>query len=258
MSRLDDLLTLNSWLLADMPMYAAQAATFPRDEVHQWRLFRSLVNVRQPGDASPAFLALQDHFLQEEIAAKGITDWHDLSPQEDGIYLWQGDITTLRVDAIVNAANSGMTGCYHPCHGCIDNAIHTYAGIQLRSACQAIMQAQGLPEPPGQAKFTPAFNLPCRYIIHTVGPIVQGELRERHRELLAACYRSCLQAAEARKLESLALCCISTGEFSFPHEEAAAIALREVRAYRSNGGACQVIFNVFSSLDREIYERLLS
>lgn len=256
MSRLKELVQLNNLLLEHMPEYRPQAKSFPEDEDAQWQLFRSLVNVRESGPVSDEFLALQDAFLKKEI--RNVTDWHDLAPAEEGIYLWQGDITTLRVDAIVNAANSGLTGCYHPCHKCIDNCIHTYAGVQLRNCCAEIMEEQGYPEPTGQAKITPAFNLPSKHVIHTVGPIVNGPLTDRHRELLVSCYRSCLILAEENHLESIAFCCISAGEFCFPNEEAAIIALREVRQYRRQGGQCKVIFNVFGDKDRDIYNQLLS
>lgn len=255
MSRLAELQKLNKLLLVDMPEYRPQAKSFPKDEDAQFRLFRSLVNVRPPKPVSSEFLSLQDAFLQKEI--RNVTDWRDLIPREEGICLWQGDITTLKVDAIVNAANSGMTGCYYPCHKCIDNCIHTYAGVRLRNACAEIMEKQGYPEPTGRAKITPAFNLPSKYVIHTVGPVVNGPLTDKHRELLAGCYRSCLKLADENKLESIAFCCISTGEFHFPNEEAAVIALREVRQYRQNGGQCIVVFNVFGDKDRGIYDHLL-
>ena len=160
----------------------------PTDEYNQKRLLRSLFNIRMPKDTSAEFLKIQDAYLQEENRRKGITDLADLEPVQDGIYLWQGDITTLKCGAVVNAANSQMLGCFNPCHGCIDNAIHTFAGIQLRRDCNEIMHEQGHDEPTGQAKITPAYNLPCRYIIHTVGPIVSGKLNEQHCELLKSCY----------------------------------------------------------------------
>lgn len=256
MSRLQELQKLNKLLLEDMPEYRSQAKSFPKNEDAQFRLFRSLVNVRRPKPISGEYLTAQDAFLQKEI--RNITDWHDLTPREDGIYLWQGDITTLKVDAIVNAANSGMTGCYYPCHKCIDNCVHTYAGVQLRNYCAEIMQAQGYPEPTGQAKITPAFNLPSKYVIHTVGPIVDGRLMDKHRGLLASCYRACLKLAEENRLESIAFCCISTGEFHFPNEEAAQIAIREARQYRQQGGLCNIIFNVFGEKDKAIYDQLFS
>ena len=242
--------------MRERPQY--REITIPQDEAEQKRLLRSLVNVRRPENISDDFLAIQDEYLQEETAAKGITDLADLSPVSDGIYLWQGDITTLRCGAIVNAANSGMTGCYQPCHNCIDNCIHTYAGIQLRLACAEIMEKQGYEEPTGQAKITPAFNLPCQYVIHTVGPIVQGALTKRHCELLASCYQSCLKLADANSVESVAFCCISTGVFMFPSEKAAEIAVQTVKEYKAETNSqIEVIFNVFRDADYQIYRELL-
>lgn len=175
-----------------------------------------------------------------------------------GVYLWQGDITTLKCDAIVNAANSGMTGCYIPNHHCIDNAIHTYAGVELRQYCEEMMERQGHPEPTGQAKITPAFNLPCRYILHTVGPIISDRVTRRDRELLASCYRSCLELAAEHGLESVAFCCISTGEFRFPNRLAADIAVETVTDFlKGQTSVKKVIFNVFKNLDRELYEKRL-
>ena len=231
----------------------------PQDTAEQKRLLRSLLNVRMPGKISDDFLAVQDEYLQEETAAKGITDIADLPPVSVGIYLWQGDITTLRCDAIVNAANSGMTGCYAPCHGCIDNCIHTYAGIQLRLACAEIMEKQGHEEETGKAKITPAYNLPCKYVIHTVGPIISGSLTDADRELLASCYRSCLEIAGQNGVNSIAFCCISTGEFHFPNDIAAEIAVRTVKNYKEQTGNCmEVIFNVFKDVDYKIYRELLA
>ncbi len=221
-------------------------------------MFRALVNVRKPKPVSKEFLSAQDELLQTLIADKGITDIDDLTPVRDGIYLWRGDITTLKVGAIVNAANSGMLGCFLPGHGCIDNAIHTYAGVQLRMACVGIMEKQGFPEPTGQAKITAAYNLPCKYILHTVGPIVNGRLAEEHKRLLSSCYRSCLVLAEQSKIESVAFCCISTGEFHFPNEEAARIALDTVSEYlQTDCGVKKVVFNVFTERDERIYNELL-
>lgn len=231
----------------------------PSDSEAQRQLLRGLMNVREPQRISADFLKVQDQYLQEETAKKGITDANDLAPAEPGICLWQGDITTLRCDAIVNAANSGMTGCYIPNHRCIDNAIHTFAGIGLRLACEKMMELQGHPEPTGQAKITPAFNLPCRYVLHTVGPIIHGMVTKKDRELLASCYQSCLETVAANGLESVAFCCISTGEFHFPNELAAEIAVRTVREFlKKKTSVKKVIFNVFKDLDKEIYERLLN
>ncbi len=226
----------------------------PVDETGQKTLLRSLMNVRPPLPIEDDFLTVQDAYLQEETARKGVTDIADLPPVEPGIYLWRGDITTLRCGAIVNAANSGMTGCYAPCHGCIDNAIHTYAGVQLRLACAEMMKKQRHEEPTGQAKLTPAYNLPCEYVLHTVGPIIYGRVTQSDREMLASCYRSCLELAQRSGIGSVAFCCISTGEFHFPNEEAAKIAVDTVRQYRRN---TEVVFNVFKDFDYEIYRELL-
>ena len=207
------------------------------------------MNIRMAAPISEAFLQTQYEYLEEETKSKGITDIRELKPVEEGIHLWQGDITTFRCDAIVNAANSGMTGCYQPCHNCIDNCIHTYAGIQLRNACAEIMEKQGDEEPTGRAKITPAFNLPCKYVLHTVGPIVQGHLTKRYEELLASCYRSCLELVDKNEVKSIAFCCISTGVFMFPNERAAEIAVQTVRDYRrEKNSGIEVIFNVWKDV----------
>ena len=243
-------------LLKERPEY--RALSIPAEPESQRQLLRGLMNIRAPQNANADFLKTQDEYLQGETAAKGITDIADLTPIQPGLYLWQGDITTLRCDAIVNAANSGMTGCYIPNHRCIDNAIHTFAGVELRLACEELMEQQGYPEPSGQAKITPAFNLPCTYVLHTVGPIIDGRVTQRDRELLASCYRSCLELAAENKLESVAFCCISTGEFHFPNEQAAEIAVQTVKEYlKKQTSVRKVIFNVFKDLDKEIYEKLL-
>ena len=243
-------------LLKENPDY--QDMSIPADANSQRQLLRGLLNIREPRRIGADFLQIQDEYLQTETAAKGITDAADLVPLQPGLYLWQGDITTLKCDAIVNAANSGMTGCYCPNHGCIDNAIHTYAGVQLRLACAEIMDRQGHPEPTGQAKITPAFDLPCRYVLHTVGPIVSGRVTAQNKELLASCYRSCLEMAAEKGLESVAFCCISTGEFHFPNEQAAEIAVQTVKAFlKKQTSVKKVIFNVFKDMDKKIYERLL-
>lgn len=230
----------------------------PNDTQEQKGLLRALMNIRRPREISSQTQEIQDGYLQEELAKKTITDIHDLTSLQPGVYLWQGDITTLKCDAIVNAANSGMTGCYVPNHRCIDNAIHTFAGMQLRLYCEEMMEKQGYEEPTGQAKLTPAFNLPCRYILHTVGPIIRGRLTERDRQLLASCYRSCLSVAAKHGLKSVAFCCISTGEFHFPNEAAAEIAVQTVREFlQKETSVREVIFNVFKDEDKAIYERIL-
>ncbi len=243
-------------LLKERPEYRDMG--IPAEPESQRQLLRGLMNIRAPQRIGADFLKMQDAYLQGETTAKGITDIADLTPIQPGLYLWQGDITTLKCDAIVNAANSGMTGCYIPNHRCIDNAIHTYAGVELRLACAELMEQQGYPEPTGQAKITPAFNLPCRYVLHTVGPIISGRVTAEDKELLASCYRSCLALAAENKLESVAFCCISTGEFHFPNELAAEIAVRTVKEFlEKQTGVKKVIFNVFKDLDKAIYEKLL-
>ena len=258
MSRLEQIKQLNRMLLAELPQYREQAEAFPPDETSQRRLLRSLMNVRPPVPASAEFLAVQDAYLRGRLAERGVTRLTDLTPMRPGMYLWQGDITTLAADAIVNAANSQMLGCFVPCHGCIDNAIHTYAGLQLRLECAEIMRRQGHEEETGRAKITKAYNLPCRYVLHTVGPVICGSVTRANRERLAGCYRSCLELAAERGLHSVAFCCISTGEFHFPNEWAAGIAIRTVRDWqRQNPDKIEVIFNVFKDRDYAIYQRLL-
>ncbi len=243
-------------LLRERP--SCQKQIIPTDSERQRILLRGLMNVRNPHPVSPEFLETQDTYLWEETAKKGITDIRDLPPLQPGLYLWQGDITTLKCDAIVNAANSGLTGCYIPNHRCIDNAIHTYAGVELRLTCEAIIKAQGHPEPTGRAKITPAFNLPCKYVLHTVGPIIGSQVTGRDKSLLASCYRSCLELAAMYDLESVAFCCISTGEFHFPNDLAAEIAVSTVKEFlKQQTSVKKVIFNVFKDLDKQIYRRLL-
>lgn len=232
-------------------------SAIPESDSDKWMLFRSLVNTRDPGEADSEFLRVESQFLKAEIAAKGITRAADLRPVRGGCCLWQGDITSLAADAIVNAANSGLTGCWVPCHRCIDNAIHTFAGIELRNECAAIMQTQGHPEPVGRAQITSAYNLPSRFVIHTVGPVWQGG-DHCEAELLASSYRSCLLLAQERGLSSIAFCCISTGEFGFPNEEAARIAVQTVLDWKKESGSSMtVVFNVFKDLDYDIYRQLL-
>lgn len=247
---------LISALLKEQPKHGK--IIIPASEQEQKRLLRSLFNIRLPRAAGRGFLEVQDAYLQEEIRRKGITDIKELKPVREGIYLWQGDITTLKCDGIVNAANSRMLGCFCPNHGCIDNAIHTYAGIELRLACAKLMERLGHEEETGKAKITPAFNLPCKYVLHTVGPIVHGCLTRRDCELLASCYRSCLELAAQNGLESIAFCCISTGEFHFPPREAAEIAVSTVKNFKkSTHDGMKVIFNVFKQRDLDIYKELL-
>lgn len=245
---------LINYLLNENPEY--RKIRIPSSENEQFRLYRSLVNIRPAVEISAEYLAAEDEYLRQKTAEKGITDIADLSPVEDDIYLWRGDITTLKCGAIVNAANSGMTGCYQPCHNCIDNCIHTFAGTRLRLECAGIMKKQGYPEPTGQAKITLAYNLPCDYVIHTVGPIVQGKLTAEHCRLLKSCYQSCLELAVQNGIDSIAFCCISAGVFGFPKQEAAEIAVRTVRNFMKSH-RIKVIINVFGNEDYGIYRKIL-
>lgn len=245
-------------LLAELPQY--REMQIPTDENEQKRLLRSLMNIRSPRPISDSFLALQDEYLSEEVAEKGITDSTLLpvSPLDNRLVLWRGDITTLKIDAIVNAANSALRGCFVPCHSCVDNIIHSVSGIQLRLTCDKIMNEQGYDEPTGRAKITPAYNLPCRYVLHTVGPIVSGLPTQTHKRQLADCYRSCLQLAADKGLKSIAFCCISTGEFHFPNDKAAEIAVQTVTEFLQTDTQIEkVVFNVFKQEDYDIYKRIL-
>lgn len=252
----DKLNYLIKYLLSENAEYKDIAV--PENAEERFRLFRSLVNVRAQKPVSEEFLAVQDEFLSKIISEKGITNYKDLTPIKPRIYLWKGDITTLKCGAIVNAANSQMLGYFCPCHGCIDNAIHTFSGVQLRLECAEIMHKQGVDEPIGQAKITSAYNLPCDRIIHTVGPYVSGKLTEEHCEQLSSCYRECLKTAARNKASSIAFCCIGTGEFHFPNEKAAEIAVQTVSDFLQDNPNIEVIFNVFKDNDYMIYKRLLS
>ena len=243
-------------LISEHPRYAD--IQIPTDSDEQKRLLRSLMNVRLAAPVDKEFLQIQDEYLQQANEEKGIVHIEDMTEAEPDLYIWKGDITRLGVGAIVNAANSGMTGCYQPCHNCIDNCIHTFAGIELRNFCEDMMQEQGYEEPTGQAKLTPAYNLPCDYVIHTVGPIVRGKLTHRDEDLLKSCYEACLKLADQNGIKSIAFCCISTGVFCFPNQRAAEIAVQTVRDYkRQNDSDIKVIFNVFKDEDERIYNELL-
>ncbi len=274
MNTLERIQYLNRILLEEMPHYKADAASFPAELHAQRRLLRSLMNLRHPGPISADFLREQDILLQEEATIKGVVKPNklpniadetskDITPQgapAHNLILWQGDITRLAADGIVNAANSAMLGCFAPCHGCIDNAIHSAAGLQLRDACAQLMEQQRHPEPTGQAKITPAYNLPSKFVLHTVGPIIPANRQpnDAEAELLASCYRSCLELAAQHQLKSIAFCCISTGEFHYPREEAAQIALNTVSNWlASSGSDMKVIFNVFKDEDLAVYKSLL-
>lgn len=249
------------WLIESLKAESSQYAglKLPRDADEKRNLLRGLMNVRPAYPISEDFLCIQDAYLQAEREQRGVVLPDEAEPTTDErLYIWQGDITRLAVDAIVNAANNALLGCFIPCHGCIDNAIHSRAGIQLRLACAALMEEQPGLEPTGAAKRTEGYNLPARYVLHTVGPIITGPLRQEDRELLASCYRSCLALAAKHKLDSIAFCCISTGEFHFPREAAAEIAVRTVKEYldENEDAPRKVIFNVFNETDYELYKRI--
>ena len=251
----------------------------PDDEKSQRDILRALMNIRGPYSISEDFLRIQDEYLQQVNKERGITEIADLRPVREAggfdtstglsdrrlnrrgqLYLWQGDITTLKVDAIVNAANSALLGCFAPLHICIDNCIHTFAGIQLRLACNELMQKQGHEEGTGLCKITPAFNLPSRYVLHTVGPIIYTSVGPREKLLLENCYKNCLETASQNQLESVAFCCISTGVFRFPQDLAAQIAVETVEKWLSenpDSSVKKVVFNVFGNKDLEIYQGLL-
>lgn len=236
---------------------------------------RSLMNIRMPRELSDELLDLQNQYLQEEQKAKGVVTLADIPTIKEQfgskascagkVSLWQGDITRLEVGAIVNAANSQMLGCFVPCHRCIDNAIHSAAGMQLREECSHIMNhrrmkyGRSYEEPTGTATLTNAYNLPCKYVIHTVGPIVYGRLNDKLCQDLQNCYENVLQCCLEQHIKSVAFCCISTGEFHFPNEKAAEIAWETVTAFLEKHGEYmeRVIFNVFKDSDRNIYERRL-
>ena len=231
----------------------------PETEQEKKDLFRTLMSTWKVSELPGEFYEVQDEYLQEVLKAKGITRLEDLTEIDENIYIWQGDITTLEVDAIVNAANKALLGCFIPHHRCIDNAIHTQAGLQLRRECDEIMKEQGTFEKTGQAKITAGYNLPAKHVIHTVGPIIYRVVEDDDKELLASCYRNCLKVSLKNNLKSIAFCCISTGEFRFPNDLAAEIAVAEVKKFfRENPTAdLKVVFNVFKNLDKKLYEELL-
>lgn len=233
----------------------------PNDYKSKRGLLRSLMNIRPPIEISDEFLKIQDEFLTNETLNKNLTSVSDIFEVKGKLMLWQGDITTLKVDAIVNAANSKLLGCFIPQHNCIDNVIHSAAGLQLRDECDTIMKIQDCEEKVGKAKITGAYNLPSKYVIHTVGPsIPQGRKPSNNDcESLANCYKSCLDIANYNNLKSIAFCCISTGVFNFPQNLAANIAIKTVNEYLNSNETSlkNIIFNVFTDKDYLIYKKLL-
>ena len=259
MTRDEQIGFLTNTLLEEMPQYRQEATRLPESGEERRFFLRCLMNVREPRALSPRFLEAQDALLGAEREAKGVVHVSELPavPSDKRIVLWQGDITRLEADAIVNAANSQLLGCFRPGHNCIDNVIHSAAGLQLREECAEIMSRQGHEEPTGQAKITRGYNLPAKHVLHTVGPIITGPLTDDDRELLASCYRSCLKLAEEKNLKSVAFCCISTGVFRFPKDEAARIAVDTVREYLKTGSMEKIIFCVHGDENLRIYQKLL-
>ena len=238
--------------------------TVPERVEEKRRILRSLMNIRMPGELREDVLRVQDEYLKERAAEKGVVQLSDIPVIRDGLSIWQGDITRLAVDAIVNAANSQMLGCFVPMHNCIDNCIHTFAGVQLRAECNRKMNnlrmryGGNYEQPTALPMITEGYNLPAKQVIHVVGPIVHGSLTKQHEELLASCYKSCLNLAAENGVDSIAFCCISTGVFMFPNERAAEIAVDTVEGWlKENNSHMRVIFNVFKDEDLEIYRRLL-
>ena len=237
----------------------------PEDTEGKRRILRSLMNIRTPRKMDEAVLSVQDEYLQERIRENGIVELADIPIIRDRMSIWQGDITRLAVDAIVNAANSQMLGCFVPMHTCIDNCIHTFAGVQLRAECARQMEqlksryGRDYEQPTALPMLTDAYNLPARKVIHIVGPIVQGRLTTSLENDLAACYRNTLDMCLENGLKSVAFCCISTGVFHFPNKRAAEIAVQTVTGWLSEhpGGMERVIFNVFKDEDKTYYEQLL-
>lgn len=257
MNRLTLIKYLNALLIREMPQLEIE--DIPNDLISQRQLLRALMNVRPPMPLDKNFLKLQDELLSAEVAERGVVKIKDIPEVAPCIKIWRGDITRLEVDAIVNAANEKLLGCFVPLHGCIDNAIHSAAGLQLRAACHEIMEAQRHDEPTGSAKITPAFNLPSKFILHTVGPIIPPNRAPNSNEenQLAACYQSCLTLAAENNLKSVAFCCISTGEFHFPNQRAAEIAVSTVKNFLATH-ELEIIFNVFKEVDEKIYRKLLT
>lgn len=228
----------------------------PLSESEKPQYFRALCNLRMPLPATEEFIKLQDEYLSEQTQKRGIVNVANLD-YRGGIALWQGDITRLNSDAIVNACNSKLLGCFQPLHNCIDNCIHSFAGVQVRLDCQKIMQ--GGDEPNGKVKVTGAYNLPSKYIFHTVGPIVAEKVTAQNESDLQSCYISCLEKAKEMNLKSIAFCCLSTGVFGYPKDEACSLAVRTVKAWLAKDGYnIKIIFNVFTDEDKKFYEHELA
>lgn len=247
------------FLIQELLEERPELGPMPEGDKNQDQFLRGLMNTRPAQEISQEFLQVQDDYLEKLYQDRQTVQLADLKEVQPDLYLYQGDITLLAVDAIVNAANSDLLGCFIPNHNCIDNIIHSYAGIQLRLACHELMEAQGHKEPVGKAKITPAYNLPAQYVIHTVGPYIPGDRVSRMQaDLLASSYQESLSLADEKGLSEIAFCCISTGEFRFPNDLAGEIAVQTVKDYKAKTQSpIQVIFNVFKDEDYEIYASLL-
>ena len=237
----------------------------PPDTAGKRQLLRSLMNIRMPKEMPEEVLKVQDEYLSGRVQEKGVVRLSDIPAIKDSnniLSIWQGDITRLKVDAIVNAANSQMLGCFVPMHTCIDNCIHTFAGIQLRAECSRQMKkmraryGRDYEQPTAVPMLTDAYNLPAKKVVHIVGPIVQDELTPELEEDLADCYTNTLELCAENNLKSVAFCCISTGVFHFPNKRAAEIAVHTVKEWLEAhpGKVDRVIFNVFKDEDRRYYE----
>lgn len=255
---------------ADSGEYRSLPTPAGRDEKRQ--LLRALMNIRMPRPLPPELLLVQDEYLRARAEEKGIVTpamiptLDSARPFADKLSLWQGDITRLAADAIVNAANSAMLGCFQPCHNCIDNCIHSFAGVELRAACARQMDERRrrlgryAEQPTAVPMLTDGYNLPAKRIVHIVGPIVDGALTAAHEAELAACYRNTLDLCAENGLRTLAFCGISTGVFRFPKRRAAEIAVQTVTDWLTARPDAmeRVIFAVLSDRSREIYEAILS
>ena len=248
-----------NYLISYMKREKNEEESMPEDFDERFEVFRGLANARPAEPVTEEFIEIQDAFLKE-YNGEGVTDLKTLTLVSGSLYLWQGDITKLKADAIVNAANPDMLGCLIPNHNCIDNIIHTKAGVELRLECAEMMEAQGRKEAVGRAKITSGHNLPADHVIHTVGPYVRdGKVSPMKKDLLKKCYTSCLKLADEKGLSNIAFCSISTGVFGFPKEAAAEIAVDSVKKYLQNTKTgLEVIFNVFDDEDLEIYRRHLT
>ena len=263
-----DLETVVSALRLDPPSAPfVQQHRVPRDQVERRRWVRAALTVRPPGHLAPELVQGTDRLLQAELFNAPLTNAAELPRlvSKDAISarlsIWEGDITTLQVDAITNAANAELLGCYQPFHGCIDNAIHCAAGPRLREDCHQIVTHQGAPESTGRAKVTRGYNLPSRYVLHTVGPVVrEGDATAEHAGQLASCYTTCLSLAAELGLSSVALCAVSTGVFGYPMAKAAQVAVESVTAWLRHhpDGPSHVVFNTYGEAATKAYSKALT